>query len=76
MDQTSSKWNWTEIFARVATVFRALLILCMVSPRQLCFCHFPKLHLQVLPSCQVWKPSHNGSVFTDTQQGGDRPRAP
>lgn len=41
----------------------ALLILCVVSPRELRFRHFPTLHLQVLPSCHVWKPFHNGSLF-------------
>lgn len=67
--------NWIEVFARVLTAF-ALLILFTSGPKQLCFCHFPKLHMGVLPSWQVWKPSHNRSLFTDSQQGEDWPRVP
>lgn len=75
MHQTFSKLYWTEIFARVATAFPALLIVCMVNLRQLHFYHFPKLCLRVLPSCLILKPSHNGSPFTDSQEGEDWPRA-
>lgn len=43
----------------------ALQILCTSGPG-----HSSRLHLWVLHS-QVWKPSQNGSLFTDSKQGED-----